>query len=181
MKKNNQSFYSILGFLHIRPLTGYEIRKLVEESVQHFWHESEGHLYPSLKKMTELGLIAKLPQELSASKRKTIRYKITEDGRYYFNCWLHGSLQPRQLRDELLLKMFFCEFTDDSDALLLKHFQETQQKLKAKIEMLKEVHQIIKDDPDEKFPIMTVDFGLHMLQAKYDWLSKGIKTVGEEK
>lgn len=69
MKKKNQSFYSILGFLHIRPLTGYEIRKLVEESVQHFWHESEGHLYPSLKKMAELGLIAKLPQELSASKR----------------------------------------------------------------------------------------------------------------
>ena len=126
MQNKNQSFYAVLGFLHYKPLTGYEIRKMAEESVAHFWHESEGHLYPTLKKMFELGLIAKLPDEVSSSKRKIIRYEITEDGRDYFQRWLEESLEPRKVREEMLLKMFFCEFSPRHKNVLLKHLCEQE-------------------------------------------------------
>ena len=49
------------------------------------------------------------------------------------------------------------------------------------LDMLIKIQDEIKDNPDDEFPFLTVDFGRHMLQAKYEWLTNAIKKIGEEK
>jgi hypothetical protein len=38
--------YAILGLLSIEPMSGYDIRANLEESLAHFWSESYGQIYP---------------------------------------------------------------------------------------------------------------------------------------
>lgn len=63
MKRLNQSQYALLGLLSMGPMSGYDMKQLSEWSVGHFWREGYGQIYPSLKRLTEVGLV----------KRKTER------------------------------------------------------------------------------------------------------------
>jgi len=47
MPKENKTKYSILGLLSRAPMSGYDIKKLTDNSISHFWHENFGHITPS--------------------------------------------------------------------------------------------------------------------------------------
>ncbi|MCK7479112.1 MAG: PadR family transcriptional regulator [Candidatus Moduliflexus flocculans] len=53
----NNTKYVILGLLTEAPLSGYEIKKLVDIRFRFFWSESYGQIYPELKRLTAMGLI----------------------------------------------------------------------------------------------------------------------------
>ncbi|MYF92724.1 MAG: PadR family transcriptional regulator, partial [Gemmatimonadetes bacterium] len=56
MPKTNKSKYAIMGMLSIRPMSGYDMKKLIAQSISYFWNESFGQIYPTLKKLVEEGL-----------------------------------------------------------------------------------------------------------------------------
>ncbi len=57
MKENTgKSKYVILGMLARMPLTGYTIKKWLENEYSHFWQESYGQIYPTLKILVAQGL-----------------------------------------------------------------------------------------------------------------------------
>jgi DNA-binding PadR family transcriptional regulator len=58
MKRTNKSRYALLGMLSSGPKTGYEIKAIFERSLQHFWSESYGQIYPTLAKLTKEGLVS---------------------------------------------------------------------------------------------------------------------------
>ena len=60
-----QTDYVILGLLGERPMSGYEIKKVVDIRFRFFWNESFGQIFPSLKRLLEEGLIA----EAEAARR----------------------------------------------------------------------------------------------------------------
>ena len=37
--------YAILGFLCYKPLSGYDLKKIFDNSVQHFWPADQGQIY----------------------------------------------------------------------------------------------------------------------------------------
>ena len=42
---------ALLGMLSLGPMSGYEIRQPIEESIGNFWRESFGQIYPTLKRL----------------------------------------------------------------------------------------------------------------------------------
>ena len=44
-----QTDYVILGLLAERPLSGYQIKKIIDIRFQFFWSESFGQIFPALK------------------------------------------------------------------------------------------------------------------------------------
>ena len=50
-RSNNSSRAAILGLLLMHDASGYDIRKLAEGSIGHFWSESYGQIYPTLKRL----------------------------------------------------------------------------------------------------------------------------------
>lgn len=97
--------YAVLGLLTIKPMSGYEMRQLVAESIGHFWSESYGQLYPSLKRLRGAGLVSMKSDK--SSKRDKHIYSITTQGREALAAWLALPAKPQPPRSELLLKLFF--------------------------------------------------------------------------
>ena len=55
----NSTSYVILGGLSVEPnLSGYDMRKGIQNSIGYFWGESYGQIYPALKRLASEGLIA---------------------------------------------------------------------------------------------------------------------------
>lgn len=101
----------ILGLLTVRPMSGYDLKKAIEISLNFFWSESFGQLYPQLKSLCEKGLIEQLPQDNKSGREKKT-YRITPEGQGVLADWILKNPVVRPQRDELLLKLFFASEGD---------------------------------------------------------------------
>lgn len=70
----------ILGSLAIKPLSGYEIKKLFDISAAYFWPADQTQIYRTLKKMAKNGLVELKEQKKGRTVDKKV-YAITDDGR----------------------------------------------------------------------------------------------------
>jgi PadR family transcriptional regulator, regulatory protein AphA len=100
--------YVILGILGLGPHSGYDIKQLADVSTRHFWATSYGQIYPELKRLTESGLIK--PKDASKGTRQRTLYSLTAKGQQTLRTWVSSpSIQSLEIRDEMLLKLFFAD------------------------------------------------------------------------
>jgi len=99
--------YIITGMILDEKLTGYDIKKEIEFSVGHFCKVSYGNLYPTLKKLTEKGLLTMREQPRGERMKKY--YIATEAGRARFIEWLSAPIDFESETNHLLLKAFFYD------------------------------------------------------------------------
>src|SRR4051812_17053194 len=97
--------FALLGLLTLKPMSGYELRRLIAQSIGHFWGESYGQLYPSWKRLESAGLTTKRSE--AGKKREKFFYSIPAKGRERLQEWLRLPPKPQPPRSELLLKLFF--------------------------------------------------------------------------
>jgi PadR family transcriptional regulator, regulatory protein AphA len=107
--------FVVLGALAMRPLTGYEIKQLVDTSTRYFWAASYGQIYPELRRLEEAGLVESEPDPQGGRRRN--RYTLTESGRDRLRDWLHDPACGCEWRDEGLLKLFFARALDGDGQL----------------------------------------------------------------
>ena len=81
--------HAILGFLNYHPYSGYDLKKIFDTSVQHFWSADQSQIYRTLNRLTKQGFaeMEKIPQD-DRPDRKV--YHITEAGRSELLQWLSG-------------------------------------------------------------------------------------------
>ena len=58
---------ALLGLLSLGPMSGYDIRQLIPQSIGHFWSESYGQIYPGLKRLAAAGLVEKKTERKKGS------------------------------------------------------------------------------------------------------------------
>ena len=102
----NKTKYAVLGALSMWPMTGYDIRKVLESGIGRFWSESYGQLYPQLRKLSEEGLIRR-SEETARGKPRRIMYSLSPAGRAQLREWLARPAVIGTAREEVLLKLFF--------------------------------------------------------------------------
>ena len=106
MPRRNKTRYALLGLLGYGPMSGYDIKKMSDGSISHFWNENYGAIYPELRRLEEEGLAARHgPAGTGLRERKA--YRVTQAGRDELHAWLEQPPDPPVLRVELLLKLFF--------------------------------------------------------------------------
>jgi PadR family transcriptional regulator, regulatory protein AphA len=96
----------ILGMLAARPRSGYEIKQLVDSSARFFWAASYGQIYPELKRLEDVGLVA--GSDASQGGRQRTVYKLTAKGKRAAHEWINSEPRVFELRDEGLLELFFA-------------------------------------------------------------------------
>jgi len=167
----------ILGLLSEQPLSGYDIKKLIEIRFRFFWNESYGQIYPVLKKLTQQGLIVTADEP--SSRRNTQRYAITETGRETMRQWLLTNPEKESVRIELLLKLYFSSPQDPSLMIdYISTFMASHQRDLMILNLFKtELEKI--DDPylNHQNIISVIDFGLKTNQAYLDWCKETIKRL----
>ncbi len=104
MKSTNA--YALLGLLSLEPMTGYTIKKRVEDSLTHFWKTSYGQIYPTLSKFVNEDLVTvEFVQNDKGPDSKL--YTITEKGRLELIEWLYIDVNDFNTKDETQLKFYF--------------------------------------------------------------------------
>ncbi|MFF2093407.1 PadR family transcriptional regulator [Paenibacillus sp. NPDC058174] len=164
-----------LGILMQGKMSGYDIKKIAEQSVSLFIKMSYGSLYPALKRLVSAGHL--IEEETNDSKNKKL-YAITEQGRSYFMNWLREPLQAN--KREHLLKLFFYDYLDESTRLQnLQAFQHTLRSGIAQMEAVqgivsKELEQIPNKD-DYYYRVSVMHYGLQFFRMEHDFFSKMIE------
>lgn len=98
--------YAILGFLSLRPLSGYELKKAFDNSVRHFWAADQAQIYRALAALTDEGLttVERVPSE-NLPDRKV--HHLTPVGAAALHEWLVAPTERPQRREPFLVKLFF--------------------------------------------------------------------------
>ncbi len=103
--------YVILGALHERPRSGYDIKAFADMSTRHFWAVSYGQLYPELKRLLDDGLIESEDQP-TGSRQRTL-YRLTPLGEGALADWVSDTgIRSCEFRDEMLVRLFFSDAVD---------------------------------------------------------------------
>ncbi|MBL8120723.1 MAG: PadR family transcriptional regulator [Anaerolineae bacterium] len=132
--------YALLGFLNYRPLTGYDLKRIMDSSTTNFWHADLSQIYKTLKTLETEGAIVATIEPQSERPDKKI-YTITEPGRSVLEKWLGTPLtETSPLKEVLLLKVFFSGGSNSKHVL-------TQLRLQ------RELHQLQLSKYEEQIPI----------------------------
>jgi DNA-binding PadR family transcriptional regulator len=107
----------VLGLLSHRPLSGYDIKAIVDRSTRFFWAASYGQIYPELRRLESEGLIRGEDAPNGGRTRRV--YELTDAGRKALVEWLFGDTVTIELRDESLLRLFFADALPREEALML--------------------------------------------------------------
>lgn len=177
MAKSSKSKFAILGMLALVPKSsGYDIKKLMEESTQYFWKESYGSIYPVLGALIEEGLITQR-EDLSKSERQKNLYELTAAGKKTLKTWMDQPVEYEQFRNELLLKLFFGQLVPLSTTR--KHVEEFQHMLLKKDKLYQAIKKKLqseqKKDPGLPYWVMTLDFGIRQVKSALEWCESALK------
>ena len=106
-------------------MSGYDIKKLVDVGLSHFWSENYGQIYPTLEQLVKNGLALKSKQRKSG-KRDRFVYSITPIGKKLVRDWIRGPTDPPAVRNELQLKLFLSADSPTKSIHLIQQFQIQQ-------------------------------------------------------
>lgn len=168
---NKKTKYLILGLLSEEPLTGYEIKKIVDLRFSYFWSESYGQIYPELSRMKREGVIRQVESKETAKGRKSCKYEITSEGLEELRKWLDAPVEKEIIRYELLLKLYFSNLgSTDRIAEHIREFQITHRKQQHIFELFREdLKNNYEKDENHAEVLMVLLFGQKVWKAYDEW------------
>jgi len=112
--------HAILGFLSVRPMSGYDLKRTFDQSVRHFWSADQAAIYRMLSELEADGLVAheRIAQETRPDRKL---FHATASGLSALDEWLTASAPAVPRREPLLVKLFFSgRLTSDEVQGLLR-------------------------------------------------------------
>jgi DNA-binding PadR family transcriptional regulator len=176
--RDDTSRYAVLGMLSIRPMSGYDIKQAIGESIVHFWDESYGRIYPTLKRLAAEGL-ARRKTERQAGRPDRQVYSLTSPGRQVLERWLALPIREQKPRNELLLKLFFGRHLPGPEGVrLVEHYRQEQVQFLAACRSLeREVKAQTPRHPDQPYWLITIHFGQHRSRAAVEWCDETLRSL----
>lgn len=175
MAKRNKTRYALLGLLSAQPMSGYDVRKSIQQSMGLFWNESFGQIYPALKTLVDDGLATKTT-EAQTDRPDRIVYAITNAGEAELRKWLVEPVEQEARRMEILLKLFLGHLVAPADNLRhLARFRALQaQMLQQCREAERHIRKGAAQRPDHDYVLMTARYGVHASLAQMNWCDEAI-------
>lgn len=175
--------FAILGFLNYQPLSGYDLKKLFDHSVRHFWSADQSQIYRTLAKLTAGGLAdVQIQEQTDRPDRKV--YHITPAGREALRGWLSGPFPTESARSAPLVQVFFSGQL--SDAEILAKFEEAAHFFRAILDQYEQVPQQsaetiqwVNSPREAFFWMLTLELGMKTMQTNLEWVESVIQRLQE--
>jgi len=179
MSKKSKTQYANIGALSLRPMSGYEMKKMMAGSTNHFWSESNGQIYPTLAKLAK-DKLAKLKTEMVGTKERKV-YQITSAGRKKLKDWLLEAVEHYPARNELLLKLFYSQNISKSQSI--KHIKQHAEDCKKMLELYSDIEkrliEKVKNGERSVYFLVTVLAGTKLVRTEIDWCKDSIKLINQ--
>lgn len=165
--------WAVLGLIALEPRSGYDIKRIVDRTIRHFWAASYGQIYPELRRLEEAGWVA--GDDVPRGGRARRVYRITEPGRRALEGWLGGRETRIEMRDESLLRLFFSDAAPREQGLGL---------LAARREGYREMLEYLRslDDgtgPDPPFVDLVYRWALDYCEWGIEWCARQERRLRE--
>jgi DNA-binding PadR family transcriptional regulator len=158
--------WAVLGLVALEPRSGYDVKRIVDGSVRHFWAASYGQIYPELRRLEEAAWIEGDDAPRGGRARRI--YRITPQGRDALQDWLHGRETRIELRDESLLRLFFADTLPRDEALgLLRARREGYRLMLTYLQGLDD-----GQEPDPPFVDLVYRWGLDYCEWGIEWCDR---------
>lgn len=173
--------HAILGFLNYRPYSGYDLKKIFDASVRHFWPADQSQIYRTLGRMAQQAWVeVEVLRQETRPDRKL--YHITPTGRAELRRWLLAPLPPEENRSADMIQVFFAAQLSDEEILGL--FERAAEMMRAGLAQYAQVPRRIEDyqaytqSPREFFFwMLTLEVGVHNLQSNLDFIEHVIQRI----
>jgi len=172
------SRYAILGALSLCPLSGYDLKKLIERSIAHFWNESYGQIYPVLNRLAAEGM-AERRREIQRGKPDRHVYSLTANGREELARWLAAPARQEPFRSELLLKLFLGGAGRVADSIAqLEHYQTRQRELLETYDAIeRQLRKEMAGHSQLPFSLVTLHYGQRRCRAMLEWCAESVRAL----
>jgi len=180
MKRRNRTKAALLGFLSWGPMSGYDLRRVIDQSISNFWSESYGRIYPMLAELSKDGLVD-CQKTVSDGGRPRNVYKLTKAGTADLDDWLAQPVSTAPPRDERLLKLFFGARTDvhNSRRLVEAYGIELGDRKQRYIDT-RATLEAAKDAPeDRRFWLLTLRLGELRVDAELQWCEEALLELSD--
>jgi PadR family transcriptional regulator, regulatory protein AphA len=173
--------HAILGFLNYHPYSGYDLKKIFDSSVQHFWLADQSQIYRTLNRLTDKGYVEmeKVSQE-DRPDRKV--YHITEAGRAELIQWLAAPPPMGSPRSAPLVQVFFAGQLSDEE--VLAKFEGFAAIMRAILTQYEQVPDHVGPFQDEIpsarehfFWMLTLENGIANMRANLAWAESVIERI----
>lgn len=113
MKRSADSVlgYAILGLLHQKPMSGYEVRKVFAETAMGNYSSSPGAIYPALRRLEANKLIAGKDESTTGGRERRI-FRLSATGTAKLKKWILLPISAETLGSgagEVMLRFAFLE------------------------------------------------------------------------
>lgn len=172
--------HAMLGLLHYEPMTGYDLKKMIDLSIRHFWPAVQSQIYKTLTRMESDGWVrADIIAQAPHPPRKL--YCVTSIGRDELTRWLAEPQPAAENRLAWLVQIFFAgRLGDETIVSLLEHQAALHRRALeryASIPLANREAMSEGDPRDRFFWLLTVDFGVAQETAQVRWLEAALERV----
>lgn len=171
--------HAILGFINYKPFSGYDLKKLFDKSVHHFWPADQSQIYRTLSRLSERGWAS---MEVVAQENRPSRkvFQITEEGKLELRQWLSAPLPWEESRSASLIQVFFSGQLEDEQ--ILTTFERQAEMLRGLLSVYDQVPASVEqhkfDSPRESFFwMLTLECGVTMARAQLEWVEGVIQRI----
>jgi PadR family transcriptional regulator, regulatory protein AphA len=177
--------YAILGFLNYQPFSGYDLKKVFDNSIRHFWYADQSQIYRTLGHLTRQGWAeVEVVNQTDRPDRKV--YHITSAGREALHCWLQGPIPTQEPHSAPLVQIFFAGQLSDDE--ILEKFETAAVIFRTILDRYQQVPQQVEEytrqvsSPRETyFWFSTLQLGIKTMQAQLEWAEDVIRLLKDKK
>lgn len=115
--------YAILGLLSHKPMTGYDLKKLIQESPFMPWSGNNNQIYKALMELNNEGFVTNEIFHQNSSPSKKV-YTITNDGLNELKNWLHSPPILPEIKKNFLIQLGWSGYLEEEELEILLTFYE---------------------------------------------------------
>jgi len=170
---------ALLGLIAEVPgASGYDIMKIFDLSMAHYWHAHPTQIYPTLERMEKLGLIKKRTQVQRRFPTKRL-YTITPLGERHLLEWLESPFEGFNLKYASLLRCrFLGRLGPDGAIASLKEERKSWALYLARYRDIESTHfQHGYRDVNAMFSSFTLMRGIQWMEENMRWCNWAIREI----
>lgn len=178
--------HGLLGLLSYAPMTGYDLKKIFEESINFFWSAQTSQIYRELKGLEKGGFVHSTTEPSQTGPNRKI-YRITEAGTKRLREWLVAMPDDidEDNRNEFLLRVFLSSAVGlDSLHTLIQQRLDKYRRDMARLEALGGVIEKYrgKFDVEAQLPFWNIAVmrGFHDVGSHIQWAEASLRMLEEQ-
>jgi DNA-binding PadR family transcriptional regulator len=177
--------HALLGFIELMPLSGYDLSKMFDDSVNFYWPATHTQIYRTLKQLLKDGLVTREIVDQTDLPSKKVYY-ITDKGRDNLRQWVATPLDLPTIRHPLLVQIAFSAQVDTSQLIsLLEAYAE---KLRKRLDLYrsdqqKEQFALARSEKERLLWSLVLGNGIMFCKGELEWAERAledVKAIAEE-